>query len=465
MREVDEFCKLLRLNANSRVCLTIQYGKLYYRPRFDSLKQRVQDVKGKSLEYILNTYPLTARMKVVMAYILAHSAWLFYDCDWVRTTWSRETVQFMGELSNDVGANQDGNIFVWKPYISVVDSGTDVAVTDVDDMDGVIHPYPKIRALGIMLAEIGKGAPVRDHDNDNSAHGSAAEINNDLLLALSYAKDDRLWATHFEYHSYWQAVACCLEPKNFDTSSARGEAGSQERRAALWKKVVHPMEVLLNATGWSDNITKISPLRSQRERVAARPVSGGDDHLGIAAARFPGRNPLSETQKRSTRWLSRMRQLNKELAEAVPYDTSAPAKPVRIAVLDTGFDDGGLFFHLPENSRSLDRLKGWKDFVDSSDRWQDTQGHGTHLVSLILSIAPRAELYVARIARNTDDLVGASENVAQVRYSHLMLNSNSHCLNTNLGRYLRYLSSRDRPYNVQCSGVTFISIHASRCMS
>lgn len=98
MREVDEFCTLLRggLEANSRVCLTIQGEKLYS-SGFNSLKQRCQAVKGKSLEYSFNTYTLTARMKVVLAYILAYSVWLYYDCDWVRTTWNKETIRFMEE--------------------------------------------------------------------------------------------------------------------------------------------------------------------------------------------------------------------------------------------------------------------------------------------------------------------------------------------------------------------------------
>lgn len=421
MHEVDEFCRLLRsgLEANSRVCLTIRGEKLY-RYRFDPLKQRVQDVKGKSLEHILNTYTLTARMKVVMAYILAHSVWLYYDCDWVRTTWTRETVRFMEESKNDDVANEGGDMFAWKPYISILESGTDVAVADVDDMDGVIHPYPKIRALGIMLAEIGKGSPVRDQHNDNTAQCMAAKINSDFLLALSHAKDDRLWTNHFEYPSYWQAVVCCLEPKNFDTSDLGGISGLQKRRNALWENVVHPLEALVNATGWLNNLTKIGPLRSRRRKDFARPAAEGDYHSGTPAAQFPGRQTLSVTQKGSIRWLSRMRQLNKELAETVPSDHSVPAKPIRVAVLDTGFDNEALFFDLPENSRSLDRLKGWKDFVDSTDRWQDTHGHGTHLVSLILGVAPKAEVYVARIARSIDDLLEASENVAQVSNYHMM---------------------------------------------
>lgn len=421
MREVDEFCKLLRSGANSRVCLIIQGEKLY-RSRPELLDRRIQYVKGKSLEDILNTYTLTARMKVVMAYILAHSVWLYYECDWVKTTWTRETIQFMEELETR-DDNQDGGISVWKPYISVDESDMGVALPDVDDLDGVIHPYNKIRALGIMLSEIGKGSPVRNRHNDNDAQAMAAEINEDYLLALDYAKNDRLWAEQLEYPKYWQAVACCLEPKNFDTSCSRGDAGMPARRSALWEKVVHPLQVLVHAVGWWDNLTSINPLRSRRRAIAPGAAGEKEQHSGTPAARPPEQRMLSATQKGSARWLSRMRQLNKELQTVVASKGSVLAKPVRIAVLDTGFDDEALFFHLPENSRSQDRVKGWKDFVDSAGHWQDAHGHGTHLVSLILTVAPNAEVYVARIARDTNDLAGASGNVAQVRRIHVRFQS------------------------------------------
>lgn len=413
MREVDEFCRLLRSGANSRVCLIIQGEKLY-RSRPELLDRRIQYVKGKSLEDVLNTYTLTARMKVVMAYILAHSVWLYYECDWVKTTWTRETIQFMEE-SETRDDNQGGGIFVWKPYISVDESDTDVNLPDVDDLDGVIHPYNKIRALGIMLAEIGKGSPVRNHHDNNDAQFLAANINEDYLLALDYARNDRLWGEQLEYPKYWQAVACCLEPKNFDKSCPRGDVGMRERRTALWENVVHPLEVLVHAVGWWDNLSNIRPLRSPRRVAAPMPAENQEQHSGTPAARYPEQQKPSATQKGSARWLSRMRQLNKELETVVASDGSMPAKPIRIAVLDTGFDDEALFFDLPENSRSLNRVKGWKDFVDSADYWQDTHGHGTHLVSLVLTVAPKAEIYIARIARDTNDLGGASENVAQVR--------------------------------------------------
>jgi subtilisin family serine protease len=89
-------------------------------------------------------------------------------------------------------------------------------------------------------------------------------------------------------------------------------------------------------------------------------------------------------------------------------------KPVKVAVLDTGLDllhkDWPLARALRfENSQpvrdsrepsQLSRIKLWKDFCgrpESQSSWTDVDGHGTQVAGLILRIAPRAELYIARI--------------------------------------------------------------------
>jgi hypothetical protein len=45
---------------------------------------------------------------------------------------------------------------------------------------------------------------------------------------------------------------------------------------------------------------------------------------------------------------------------------------------------------------------------------QDEDGHGTHVLSILMKVAPAANFYVARVARDTEDLVNSTINVAEV---------------------------------------------------
>ncbi len=86
---------------------------------------------------------------------------------------------------------------------------------------------------------------------------------------------------------------------------------------------------------------------------------------------------------------------------------------IRVAILDTGYDRNSIFFW---NSSRKSRVRGWKDWVGNlpKARAEDLDGHGTHVVSLVMKMAPAADIYVARVAKDTDGLQGASRNVAEV---------------------------------------------------
>lgn len=88
------------------------------------------------------------------------------------------------------------------------------------------------------------------------------------------------------------------------------------------------------------------------------------------------------------------------------------SQPVRIAVIDTGCDLKAPIFDV---SGHESRLKGhWKDWLDESSRPLDQHGHGTEIVSLLLRILPNAEIFVARVARNQQDLDTAGELIVKV---------------------------------------------------
>jgi subtilisin family serine protease len=92
-------------------------------------------------------------------------------------------------------------------------------------------------------------------------------------------------------------------------------------------------------------------------------------------------------------------------------------RPIKVAVLDTGLDIHHPNFKNPRVTRFLggnpvwasdhepsqyDRIKACEDFTGDGplrgkDEMKDLDGHGTQVTELILRIAPRSEVYVARI--------------------------------------------------------------------
>ncbi|KAK0716161.1 peptidase S8/S53 domain-containing protein [Lasiosphaeris hirsuta] len=95
-------------------------------------------------------------------------------------------------------------------------------------------------------------------------------------------------------------------------------------------------------------------------------------------------------------WLKGMTMLSLTLqnkAKSVPN-----VIPWKIAILDTGYDESVPAFAPPGRSS---RIKEWKDLVGGSSHPVDTDGHGTHLLALLLQLRCPADIYVARVAENS----------------------------------------------------------------
>lgn len=88
--------------------------------------------------------------------------------------------------------------------------------------------------------------------------------------------------------------------------------------------------------------------------------------------------------------------------------------PVRIAVLDTGCDLDASVFRVPGTKQSItDR---WKDMVGTEKMPidKDPGKHGTRIVSVLLRIAPNAEIFVARVASDKGMLQKSHRHIADV---------------------------------------------------
>ncbi len=87
---------------------------------------------------------------------------------------------------------------------------------------------------------------------------------------------------------------------------------------------------------------------------------------------------------------------------------------IRIAVLDTGYNPKTEFF---SDRNRQPRLQGWKDWaVESSACPRDDNGHGSNVLSLLMKMAPMADMYVARVAKNSAQLERSSQSIADVKF-------------------------------------------------
>ncbi len=74
-------------------------------------------------------------------------------------------------------------------------------------------------------------------------------------------------------------------------------------------------------------------------------------------------------------------------------------KRVKIAILDTGLDLTHRYF---QHESAKKRIKKVEDFVDSGGSGQDSCGHGSHCAGLLRLVAPEADIYVARITKDSE---------------------------------------------------------------
>ncbi|KAF4946043.1 hypothetical protein FGADI_11480 [Fusarium gaditjirri] len=400
-----KFCKLIRQGDNhASLCFMVHDGKLHRLLDSEPLQHIVDHTPGISLANVIQSYYLTPKVKTILGYILARSVWQFYDSDWLKTPWTSRTIQFMKHYTSPLG-DDEPSIFPSKPYYSVHFGEDDATASEATTNSGEIHRYPRVRDLGIMLVEIGLGCLLNGSAPTNNDALKISKANQDWLQAKGWSDSKSPWRD-FDYPKYRGAVENCLNPNIFAkapfTPSVNVDElakGLHKRRKIFYEHVVSPLEDLVQGTGWKDSVNSMPSLRLQAPTTQQPQTL---EELGPPVEQAK----ISKDQKAARKWLKRIQLLNKELKSL----SQGPVKRVRIAILDTGYDADAVFFH-PNARRN--RLVKWKDWVGDAKEPTDCNGHGTHLVSLIMKIAPEADIYVARVAKDPMGLNDASEAISE----------------------------------------------------
>ncbi|KAK4168330.1 hypothetical protein QBC43DRAFT_310098 [Cladorrhinum sp. PSN259] len=429
-----DFCSLLQKRAGpAKICLQAHDTEISELRNRLVLDDDIAHEQSISLDRVLRDHDPVAKKRLLLAYMLAKSFWQYYDSDWMNVRWTTTAVQFFHEPrvdddnddDNDDNDDAEAGLLDESPYLTISlhsDQNQSSALLSAEHLptESVVHRYPRLLALGTLLLEIGR--KKRRRDATSTCQGrSQKEVEtieeristdlNDILSALRRKTWPKLDIQEEARQTCRIVLKNCSNPKLFDeepvSSASAGENGMhtiEERRAIIYRRIVYPLKHLLEKLGWVHRLENV-----QRQADAEETRAGGH---GTKASFLNSHDSDRESSRQKAQdWLLRIQtsDVTKILFEG--FKVRSPPQRIRIAVLDTGYDPNSIFFRDGVRKR---RIQMWRDMTTAdATTARDEQGHGTHVLSLLMKVIPAADFYVARVARNTGELADSISNVAR----------------------------------------------------
>lgn len=468
-RLLTDLCELLAKDFGpNRSTLVVNNSQLFDTQDQDIADFDVLHADSLSLEEALKSHTPTGQARLLLAEIVAQSFWHFYGTDWMRTRWTSEIIHFLpqsdGFPSRELQTRMDPIYDPLKPFAHMAFDETQVAGSDLrlDHIQGVdkpVHRAPQILALGAILTKI--------LDPERS---SVTQARNSLEVKLLNYEcfehrariRDPAWpvgAPHeFARKVLRDAVLACLDASNFKQPPSCVE----ERRKWLYDNVVWPISYIADICKLDKEGAKfvpassaisgshgLSPLQSEIDPAMTKTKSSEtwrqSNHL--IAPKDPGKDSRSEPSNAcrpipmtgryvalilwfldfilitipcsdgSKKWIDSIRQsaLSRDVGNLYRGSSKGGRNRIKLAILDTGY--------LPDRFDIRDRERvRWKDFVgDGSPHPCDASHdlHGSTVLQLAKRLAPDTEVFVARIAKSSEELRGispiAGNSICEVR--------------------------------------------------
>ncbi len=271
--------------------MKIKNGEVFKFSSADDAGEPVEACESISLSQVLQSYQLTGKMKLVLAYILAYSIWRYYNSDWMKARWSVNSIHFVKEKDLDI----PGGIYACKPCFAVQ---FQVPTNDIEEIsDGfVVHKYPRLLALGNLLFNIGRQRSLPNHTG-SSPDNMIQQINDDYARATWSLKRDNNWPYLGTFHDtsiqkrYREITNACFDKKLFMPDQSATSQSSQiknecrnlhdaeNRRAILYKQIVAPLGGLLEDLGWKEALDEIDPMEARPPETLVDSSMSGTEAL------------------------------------------------------------------------------------------------------------------------------------------------------------------------------------------
>ncbi|UPK97127.1 hypothetical protein LCI18_008062 [Fusarium solani-melongenae] len=419
----DYFCQILRdpSFAKLRVRFIQGLGLVSLRPPA-ALERFLCPGQGLPLCTAVESYKLKDKDKIILAHAIAHSFWQFYGSDLMQERWTSHNIWFMQETDEQQHPKDQ---LALRAYMSLDFNGQN-SVDESMDNPMVTHPFPHILALAIVLLEIGLRRPFKSMDHLplasrlNRDHGAANQLLNEL--------EKSHWASSTQRDIFTRVVANCLDQRLFaidpiskhkktkssgvaatSTRAGGGEFQVDERRRRIYAKVVEPLARLVNIA-FKNDPKCISYLSRCREAEVTQ------QQLRPPVASFHAGKTIVARE-----WLDNLKHISRHIMLLRRQKPDHVFVPVKIAILDTGYDANLPFFCQTARAKCI---RGWRDFVgdghtDDTTR-RDDYGHGSLMARLAMESAPLANIYIARVAKDSKGLsLGSRSIVEAIRWAGL----------------------------------------------
>lgn len=206
-------------------------------------------------------------MRPILAFMLAKAVWHYYDSEWMNVGWNLDNICFMGEVDDD-----GESTYFLRPYLSTrLDKCSEKPPEYRKDI-GMMHKYPRVFALGLMLVEIGMGKPIGIQGSPDNWN---ARIANQQLMTLRSMVNKSTFEEDCRFPRYKSAMEKCLDPKLFKNAPfnpAKPQENLEKRRSILYTEVVEPLRQLIEGTGWNTELDEIeqTPLLHKQRQPPAR---------------------------------------------------------------------------------------------------------------------------------------------------------------------------------------------------
>ncbi|EPS37714.1 hypothetical protein H072_8570 [Dactylellina haptotyla CBS 200.50] len=255
--------------------------------------RNVKLVHSLSLSAILQKigHKMATKEKFHLGYVLAKSVWQYYGSEWMKKPWTHDDIQFLEEQVS-VDKTHGKLLSTYNPYFDPNFGNCDSLVGEYCPDGILLHRYPGVLALAIMLLEIIQGQTFGEFEDHQPYN--LPKIKDHYKQAWVLVSGSTLDCNIM----YKEVIKKCLDGKLFKEApfdSDNPQNGLEIRRSIIYREIVFPLKHLLQLSSSSYSLDEpilqapqdVEPL--QLHKVESR--SSIDAHhqtdFGVAASFVP----------------------------------------------------------------------------------------------------------------------------------------------------------------------------------